>query len=237
MNPPDPSILVALATYNEIDNLPSLVSAIRQQVPTADVLVVDDRSPDGTGRWCESWASQHSWFRVIHRTSKQGLGTAARAAIDFAIGQDYQWLVTMDADWSHDPHALPSFLEASQRADVVVGSRYCEGGKIEGWAWHRRLISRLLNKISCCLLKLPVRDASGAFRAYQVARLSEVPREQLRSAGYSYLEELLWYLKQTPATFSEIPIVFRDRRAGRSKANLRELWGKLSTIAKLAFRR
>ena len=236
MNPPDSPILVALATYNEIDNLPSLVTAIRQQVPTADILVVDDQSPDGTGRWCKQWAAEHSWFHAIHRTGKQGLGTAARVAIEYAIGKGYRWLVTMDADWSHDPHDLPALLAASRQSDVVVGSRYCEGGKISGWPWHRRLISHQLNKISCKLLKLPVHDASGAFRAYRVARLEEVPREQLRSAGYSYLEELLWYLKQTPATFKEIPIEFRDRRAGRSKANLREAWGKLATIARLALR-
>ena len=237
MNSTASPILVALATYNEIDNLPSLVPAIRQQVPSADLLVVDDKSPDGTGRWCAQWAAQHSWFHVIHRSGKQGLGTAARVAIDFAIRQDYPWLVTMDADWSHDPQDLPTLLEASGHCDVVVGSRYCKGGKIEGWPWHRRLISRLLNKTSCYLLKLPVGDASGAFRAYRVARLGQLPRDQLRSAGYSYLEELLWYLKRASATFIEVPIVFRERRGGRSKADLHELWGKLTTIAQLAFRR
>ena len=237
MNSADSPILVALATYNEIDNLPSLVPAIRQQLPMADILVVDDKSPDGTGQWCDLWATQHSWFQAIHRSGKQGLGTAARVAIDFAIDRNYQWLVTMDADWSHDPQSLPALLEASNHCDVVIGSRYCDGGKIEGWPWHRRLISRLLNKASCTLLKLPVHDASGQFRAYRVARLIELPGDQLRSSGYSYLEELLWYLKHTAATFQEIPIVFRDRRAGRSKANFHELWGKLATISQLAFRR
>jgi len=237
MNPIDSRVLVALATYNEMDNLPSLVVAIRQQVPSADILVVDDKSPDGTGQWCAQWASQHPWLHVIHRESKQGLGTAARTAIDYAIDQEYQRLVTMDADWSHDPHDLPALLEASERFDVVIGSRYCEGGQIEGWPWHRRLISRLLNKTSCSLLHLPVRDASGAFRVYRVASLDALTRENLQSSGYSYLEELLWYLKQNKATFNEQPIKFRDRQAGHSKAGLNELWGKLATIVRLMFRR
>jgi dolichol-phosphate mannosyltransferase len=230
------SILVALATYNEIENLPSLVTAIHQQVPAADILVIDDNSPDGTGQWCESWAKQHPRFRIIHRNSKQGLGTAAWMAIDYAIQHQYLWLVTMDADWSHSPQDLPALLRTAEDADVVIGSRYCEGGKIEGWPWHRRWISRLLNKTSCAILKLPVSDASGAFRAYRVARLEELPTDQLQSKGYSYLEELLWYLKHTNATFRETPIVFRDRQAGRSKASIQEVWGKLSTILRLAFR-
>ncbi|MEO2045918.1 MAG: polyprenol monophosphomannose synthase [Pirellulales bacterium] len=232
-----PSILIALATYNEIENLPSLVAAIYQQVPAADVLVIDDHSPDGTGQWCEDWANQHPWFCIIHRNSKQGLGTAARLAIDYAIRHQYLWLVTMDADWSHSPQDLPTLLKTAENADVVVGSRYCEGGKIEGWPWHRRWISRLLNKTSCSILKLPVSDASGAFRAYRVARLEELPTDQLQSKGYSYLEELLWHLKHTTATFVEVPIVFRDRQAGRSKASIQEVWGKLLTILRLAFRR
>lgn len=230
-------ILVALATYNELDNLPSLVDAIRQQLPAADLLVVDDNSPDGTGRWCEQFAADRAWFDCIHREGKLGLGTATRLAMRTAIDRGYRWLVIMDADWSHSPEYLPAMLAATRQADLVVGSRYCAGGRIEGWPWYRRLISGLLNSMSCRLLRLPVHDASGAFRVYSVEKLSELPLANLRAAGYSFLEEVLWSLHRVGATFAEVPIVFRDRCAGRSKANLRELCGKLLTVARLMFRR
>lgn len=230
---PSAHTLVALATYNELDNLPSLVEAIHAQLPSAELLVVDDNSPDGTGKWCRQFAVEHAWFQWIGRASKQGLGTAAHSIIRTAIDQQHRLLVTMDADWSHDPKYLKELVQAAEQADVVVGSRYIKDGKIEGWPWHRRLVSRLLNGMSCTLLHLPVSDASGAFRVYHVPKLAEIPLAELKASGYSYLEELLWYLHRTEATFAELPILFRDRRAGQSKANLREAWGKLTTIVRL----
>ena len=116
---------------------------------------------------------------------------------------------------------------------MVIGSRYIAEGQIEGWPLHRRIVSRLLNKTSCILLRLPVHDASGAFRVYRVAKLKEIPLVELKASGYSYLEELLWYLRQARATFAEVPILFRNRQSGQSKANLREAWGKLTTLARL----
>jgi dolichol-phosphate mannosyltransferase len=229
--------LVALATYNELDNLPLLVEAIRTQLPAADLLVVDDNSPDGTGEWCRQFAVENGWFHCFEREGKQGLGTAAHLSIRTAIDWQYRRLVTMDADWSHDPGFLPGLVAAAEKADVVVGSRYATGGKIEGWPWHRRIVSRLLNKLSRTLLQLPVRDASGAFRVYRVDKLAEIPLIELKASGYSYLEELLWYLCRTGATFAEVPIIFHDRRAGHSKAGLGEAWGKLTTVARLAVRR
>ena len=229
--------LIALATYNELKNLPSLVEAIHGQLPSADLLVVDDNSPDGTGKWCRQFASEHGWFHCFEREGKQGLGTAAHLSIRTAIDEQYRWLVTMDADWSHDPIYLHELVRAAENSDVVVGSRYATDGKIEGWPWHRRMVSHLLNRMSCTLLRLPVHDASGAFRVYRVSKLAEIPLVELKASGYSYLEELLWHLRRTEATFAELPILFRDRRAGQSKASLREAWGKLTTIARLAVRR
>src|SRR5690242_15185721 len=117
-------ILVALATYNEIDNLPSLVAAIQVQLPEAHVLVVDDNSPDGTGRWCDEEAARSPWFSVFHRAGKLGLGSASWAAMQAAIDRQYDLLITLDADWSHPPDALPRLVAAGQKADVVIGSRY-----------------------------------------------------------------------------------------------------------------
>jgi dolichol-phosphate mannosyltransferase len=226
--------LVALATYNEIENLPSLVEAILQVLPDADVLVVDDNSPDGTGKWCDEQAAREPRLGCLHRPSKQGLGSATLAAVRYAIDRGYQVFVTLDADWSHDPQELPKLLAAIDDADVAIGSRYCRGGAIEGWPWRRRLLSRWINGLTRLVLCVPVRDASGAFRAYRVAKLREIRLENVRSTGYAYLEEIVWHLHRGGATFAEVPITFHERRAGESKINVAEAAGKLSVLIRLA---
>jgi dolichol-phosphate mannosyltransferase len=232
-------LLVALATYNEIENLPSLVVAIREQLPTANVLVVDDNSPDGTGRWCDEEAVRSSWFSVIHRAGKLGLGSASWAAMQAAIDRGYDQLITLDADWSHPPEVLPQLLLAAnvQSADVVIGSRYTAGGTIEGWPASRRVISGVMNAATRLALGIPVRDASGACRLYRVAKLRELDFSQLTATGYSYLEEILWQLHRRGARFAEVPIAFTDRRAGASKVHLGEAWGKATTLARLTLTR
>jgi dolichol-phosphate mannosyltransferase len=233
----EPRVLVALATYNEIENLPSLLDEILRALPTADVLVVDDNSPDGTGRWCDRQAAIEPRLHCLHRSGKQGLGSATLAAIKFAIDRGYQVFATLDADWSHDPQYLPRLVRAVDRADVAAGSRYCAGGAIEGWPIHRRVMSRSLNLLSRMLLRVPVRDSSGSFRAYRVAKLKEVELSRIQASGYSYLEEILWQLNQAGATFAEVPITFHQRRGGESKISLREAAGKLATLLRLAMRR
>jgi dolichol-phosphate mannosyltransferase len=228
--------LVMLATYNEIGNLPSLVDEIRRQLPEADVLVIDDNSPDGTGRWCDERAAVDSHVRCLHRPAKQGLGTATLAGFRTAIDANYDIVVTLDADWSHDPRFLSELVRTLERADVAIGSRYCPGAAIDGWPWSRRLMSRAVNAITRVFLRLPVRDASNAYRAYRVARLGEIDLDQVHAAGFAYLEELLWHLDRAHATFAEVPIIFQQRRAGRSKAGLREAAGKIATIGKLGVR-
>jgi dolichol-phosphate mannosyltransferase len=228
--------LVALATYNEIENVPTLVEAILRELRDADVLVVDDNSPDGTGRWCDEHSAGELRLRCLHRPSKQGLGSASLAALRYAIDQGYEFVVTMDADWSHDPRHLPELLRALEHADAAIGSRYCAGGAIEGWPWRRRLLSRALNKLSGALLRVPVRDTSGAFRAYRVANLREVDPQRIHAAGYDYLEEILWRLHRAGATFAEVPITFHQRRAGQSKINFREAASKMRTLLRLALR-
>jgi dolichol-phosphate mannosyltransferase len=226
-------LLVALATYNEIENLPSLVAAVHEQLPGADILVVDDNSPDGTGRWCDDEAARSPWFSVIHRAGKLGLGSASWAAMQAAIDRGYELLITLDADWSHPPEALPRLLAAATNADVVIGSRYCAGGKIEGWPATRRLISAVTNLATRLALGLPLRDASTACRLYRVEVLKQLDFSRLTAAGYSYLEEVLWELHRRGARIVEVPITFTDRRAGASKVNLGEAWGKATTISRL----
>lgn len=228
-----PRILVALATYNEVENLPGLSAAILRALPTADLLVVDDNSPDGSGRWCDEFATGESRVHCLHRPGKLGLGSATLDAFRWALARDYDVVVTMDADWSHDPTYLPALVAATERADVAIGSRYAAGGSIVGWPLHRRLMSRWINSLSRNLLGLPIRDASGAFRAYRVSALRRISLDEVRATGYAYLEEIVWHLARADARFVELPIAFQERRAGRSKLNLQEAAGKVATIARL----
>ena len=170
---------MGLATYNEVDNLPELVARIHAELPTANVLVVDDNSPDGTGRWCLDFGAEYPWFTCIVREGKQGLGSALALLMQSAIERGATHLVTMDADWSHPPERLTAMLAAAEQADVVVGSRYCAGGAIEGWAWHRRTMSRIVNKASRIILGIPIGDFSGNFRVYNCRLLAEVPWGEL----------------------------------------------------------
>jgi len=233
----EPSILVALATYNELENLPSLVEAIRRELPDADVLVVDDNSPDGTGRWCDKFAASNSWFSCLHREGKQGLGSALAVAMNHAVEANFRLLLTLDGDWSHPPNCLPQLVEAAEKAEVVIGSRYCPGGRVKGWPWYRRLASKVNNALSRHVAGLPTSDNSGNLRAYDVLLLGQLELSQFQSAGYSFLEEILWHLGRLNARFAEVPITFSNRRAGASKIGLREVGGKLATLSRLAWRR
>jgi dolichol-phosphate mannosyltransferase len=226
--------LVVLATYNEVENLPGLVDDILRTLPTADILVVDDNSPDGTGKWCDTRAANEPRLQCMHRPEKQGLGSATIAAAQYAIRVNYDLFVTLDADWSHDPAHLPSLVRATEQADVAIGSRYVAGGAIDGWPLRRRIASRGINRLSRMLLRLPVRDLSGAFRAYRVGKLKELDLACIRATGYAYLEEILWHLDRAGATFAEVPIIFHERRAGTSKINAREAIAKLKTLSRLS---
>lgn len=225
-----PRTLVAVATYNELENLPTLVEAIHTALPDADLLVVDDNSPDGTGDWADERAAADPRLSVIHREGKLGLGSATIAAMRHAIAGGYERIATLDADWSHPPEDLPKLIELSESADVAVGSRYVEGGRIEGWPLSRRVVSRVMNRLTRLLLRVPVADASGAFRVYRTATLEGIDLGQISSSGYAYLEEIVWRLAASGATFAEHPITFRDRVAGHSKANLSEVYGKLAML-------
>jgi dolichol-phosphate mannosyltransferase len=236
-NSPSPRTLVVLATYNEIENLPALTREILRMLPAADLLIVDDNSPDGSGRWCDDAAVTELRLHCVHRAGKLGLGSATLVALRYAIQHEYDVVVTMDADWSHDPVYLSELLAATNGADVAIGSRYAEGGAIEGWPRSRRLLSRVINRLSRSLLGLPVRDSSGAFRAYRVAKLRDLDLSVIRAPGYAYLEEILWYLSRANASFVEVPITFRERRAGRSKIAIGEVVGKLAMLTRLAMQR
>lgn len=218
-----PRQLVAIATYNEIENLPSLLEAIKWHLPFSDQLVIDDNSPDGTGDWAEKQSESDDNLFVIRRLGKLGLGSATFAAMQYAIDNGYEHIATLDADWSHPPDRLPALFDPlSQGADVAIGSRYCPRGAIEGWAWKRHMASKMVNFAARWLLWLPVRDTSGAMRAYRCDLLRKFDFETMQCTGYAYLEEILWRLKHQGATFQEAPITFTERRAGTSKLNRQE---------------
>jgi dolichol-phosphate mannosyltransferase len=229
-------LLVVVATYNEKQNLPSLVDRILQVVPQATLLVIDDNSPDGTGDWVRSRAEHDSRVRLHGRPGKQGLGSAILLAMRTAVDEGYEALLNLDADWSHDPEAIPALLEGLSQYDVMIGSRYVPGGGTEGWPWYRRWMSRAVNWYSRWALRLTTRDCSGGFRCFRCSVLGRLDFSRIRSPGYSFHEEMLWHLKRCGATMGETPIRFVDRRVGQSKINAREAITALWVITRLGFR-
>jgi len=231
---------VAVCTLNEAENIVELVQAIRGALPDADVLVVDDNSPDDTARLVEQMAQQDRRIRVIVRRQEKGLGSAIRFAMQQAIDGDYSFFLNLDGDFSHDPAQLPRLLEramASDEIDVVIGSRYAEGGSIVGWPLHRKLMSRMVNGFATSCLRLPVRDCSGSMRCYRVAALERVGMQSMRVNGYAVLEEILVKLVRQGSKMAEVPITFTDRRRGESKLTFREAVRSSAQMLRLALRR
>lgn len=226
MPPVETSLLVSVATYDELENLPSLVEKIFAACPDCHLLVVDDNSPDGTGKWCEEYRSTDPRMRCMHRPGKLGLGTAAVAGVQYAIENGYQLLVNLDADHSHDPAVIPRLVELVRggQCEVAVASRYIPGGKIEGWPLTRRIVSRLVNTIARYGLGIPSRDTSGSFRCYDVQALKRIDWDEFQSLGYSFYEEVLYRLHRAGVSMEEYPVTFVDRQLGTTKANLREAW-------------
>jgi dolichol-phosphate mannosyltransferase len=234
-------LLVALATYNERESLPPLLDRIRQVVPEADILVVDDNSPDGTGQWVDQQAARDARLRSLHRPGKLGLGTATLEILHYAVQHQYDVLITLDADGSHDPQAIPAMLErlhgdGDPPADIVLGSRYVPGGAIEGWPWYRHAMSRAVNLAARLLLNLPVQDCSGAYRCTRVSLVRRADLSRVVSRGYSFFEEILWHYRQAGARFAEVPIVFANRSAGVSKINAAEAARSLAVLFRLGIR-
>ena len=196
-----PKLLVAICTYNERENLPQLLTDVHEAVPQADVLVVDDHSPDGTGEWAQQQAVLAPWLKVTIRNGKLGLGSAIVHAMRYASEQKYALLVNLDGDRSHDPASIPSLIRAmeEQQADVAIGSRYVHGGAIKGWPWSRRVISAAMNRVARICLGLDARDCSGAFRCYRVCILDRINLNDIQSKGYAMLEEILWMLTRKQA--------------------------------------
>lgn len=233
-------VLVAMATYNEIENLPILVERIVDTMPEADVLVIDDGSPDGTGQWCEEHAKMNSRMHCLHRKGKPGLGSAIIAAMKYAIENDYDVMINLDADLSHPPEKIPELLEAWQAGasenTVAVGSRYIPGGGVVGWPLKRHIMSRSINIYTRWVLWLPMADCSGSFRAYPVSLLRKIDFDSFLSFGYSFFEEVLFHLKEQGASFVEVPFWFVERQHGSSKINMQKAMVAVWTIFRLGLK-
>ncbi|GAB5401920.1 MAG: polyprenol monophosphomannose synthase [Aureliella sp.] len=232
--------MILLCTYNEAGNIQKMFDQIAQHLPAADVLVVDDNSPDGTGDLVRSASETDSRYHLLSRSGKQGLGTATRAGLMWGVEHQYDFVINMDADLSHDPASLPAVFDAvasQPEIDVAVGSRYVPGGGFAGLAWHRKVISKMLNGYATRILRLPIKDCSGSFRCYRGSALAKLDFSQLNCPGYGFLEEILVALKDAGCQFTEVPIQFELRNAGQSKLSWRDAAGAIRVIHQLALRR
>jgi dolichol-phosphate mannosyltransferase len=212
-------LLVVIPTYNERENLAGILDRLHTAVPSADVLVVDDASPDGTGTLADERAAAQPRLHVLHRGGKAGLGAAYVAGFRWALERDYGAVVEMDADGSHAPEQLPQLLAALDGADVVLGSRWVTGGSVVDWPRRRELLSRGGNAYTRLMLRLPVRDATGGYRVYRRRVLEALDLGDVASQGYCFQVDLLWRAWQAGFTVAEVPIRFVERVAGASKMN------------------
>ena len=215
--PPIGRIVVLIPTYNERENLPLIVSRLRVAVPEADVLVLDDNSPDGTGAVADRLAADDDQVRVLHRPSKEGLGAAYLAGFAWALDQGYDVLVEMDADGSHQPEQLRTLLVALADADVVLGSRWVPGGSVVNWPFHRKALSLGGNVYVRVLLGMPIGDATGGFRAYRASTLRALDLHDVASQGYCFQVDLVWRATRAGLSVVEVPITFVERTIGDSK--------------------
>jgi dolichol-phosphate mannosyltransferase len=214
-------VTVIIPTYNEIENIDSILKAIRSSVPDAELLVVDDNSPDGTGQQAEKTASEIGRVRVLHRPGKEGLGTAYRDAFKLILDGNTDVIITMDADFSHDPQTIPLFLDAIKNgAEIVVGSRYIKDGMSVNWPLHRLLLSKWGNRYTAFMLKIKVHDCTTGFRAYTAKSMRNIEILKTISQGYAFASETLFRASMRgEKNIVEVPIIFQDRKYGKSKMN------------------
>jgi dolichol-phosphate mannosyltransferase len=238
-------VAIVIPTYNERDNLEAIVTRIKASIPDADVVIVDDNSPDGTGEIADKLAALDPHVRVLHRPGKSGLGTAYIAGFGWALERGYGVLVEMDADGSHDPQDLVRMLAALESADLVIGSRYVPGGKLVNWPRSREVLSRSANIYTRLVLGIGVHDATGGYRAYRASTLRGLGLDEVDSQGYCFQIDLTLRTIKAGLTVTEIPITFVERARGSSKmsnAIVREafwrvaVWGLSARTAKLRAR-
>jgi dolichol-phosphate mannosyltransferase len=226
--------LVVVPTYNEALNVERLIAEILAQGPQFDVLVVDDGSPDGTGNLVAALAARTPRVQIMRRAGKLGLGTAYIAGFREGLRQGYSYLCEMDADFSHQPRYLPVLLAVAERAaDVALGSRNVQGGRVENWSWQRKLISRGGSLYARTVLAMPVRDCTGGYKCFRAEVLRQIDLDSIASNGYAFQVEMNYRCHQAGFRIHELPIVFPDRVAGQSKMSQRIVWEAAAMVLKL----
>ncbi len=226
---------VVLPTYDEAENIEAIAAAILAALPAATLLVVDDSSPDGTGEIADAIAAADARVRVLHRAAKAGLGRAYLAGFRKALDGGASYVLQMDADWSHDPDATPGLLAPLEAgtADLVIGSRYTEGGRVVDWGVGRRLVSRGGSLFARIVLGLPAGDLTGGFKAWRASTLASVDFAGVHAGGYVFQVEMTYRAQRGGARVREVPITFRDRRVGQSKMSRRIIVEALVVVLQL----
>lgn len=230
--------VVIVPTYNEADNLDELVSQLLALPVSLGVIVVDDNSPDGTGELADQWASQQpERVFVVHRPGKLGLGTAYIAGFQKSLTLGVKRIMTMDADFSHHPRYIPAMIALSGQKHLVIGSRYVQGGGSRNCTWKRIMLSKGANFWARLLLGLKARDATAGFRLYRREVLESIPLDKIFSSGYSFLMEMLFMCQRRGWQIGEVPIIFEDRRKGKTKISRQEVLKAQYTVLRLFWRR
>ena len=212
-------VLVVIPTYNELENLPIIVAGVRAAAPEVSILIADDNSPDGTGEVADALAAKDRAVQVLHRETKAGLGAAYLEAFQWAKNNNFDVVVEMDADGSHSPVDLVKILTALTDSDVVLGSRWVKGGRVVNWPKSREILSRGGNLYTRLWLGIPLRDATGGFRAYRMTAIEKLEVSQVESQGYCFQVDMAWRVVRAGLRIVEIPITFVEREIGESKMN------------------
>jgi len=231
------SLLIAIPTYNEIENIGARLSTLTALYPSAHVLVVDDNSPDGTGDAVRTVAERDTRIHLLRRDAKRGIGSAYRAAFGWAVARDYSLVVVMDADGSHDASQVSLLLDAMADADVAIGSRYIPGGRVENWPLRRLCLSAGANVLARLMVGRQVRDWTSGFKCYRREVLATLRFEDIASEGYAFQVEILFHCHLAGFRLREVPITFVDRRLGRTKMSHREVRQAVATLCRIAWQR
>lgn len=224
---------VIIPTYNERENIALLIGDLHKYTPDLHIVVVDDNSPDGTGQILDDLATRDARVMPLHRSGKLGLGTAHIAGMKYAIAHAYEPILTMDADFSHDPKFVPDLLRATQKYDVVIGSRYVPGGGTLNCTFARKILSRGANLFARTMLGLDATDTTAGFRSYRRAVLESIALDDIKSNGYSFLMEMLYQCQKHGWRVGEVPIIFKDRFMGQSKISRQEIYKAMGTVVRL----
>ncbi len=229
-------VLVITPTYNEINNIAKLIPMLKEMYPEINILIVDDGSPDGTGQYVEDLSKTDSTIHIIRRPGKMGLGTAYVEGFKYAIKNKFDLIIQMDADFSHDPKVIKTFLEKAKEYDLIIGSRYVSGVNVVNWPMKRLLLSYFANKYTKIITGLPIQDATGGYKCFRREVLENIDLSRIHSNGYSFQIEINFKAWKKKFKLHEVPIIFADRIEGSSKMSKKIVYEAVFMVWKLRIR-